>query len=156
MVLQPLDPWLLPQVDIDKNGRIDKDEYLSYFSLVTGLMEDDEFTAIYNDLLESFEGQSSNDGQGMEEFPGERLVKLQLLFQGWDPKNTGAVPKDVLFVLSRACEQYTEKEAGSVIKEVSEVVSRKDFIQACLNISLHKMKDEDFDAVIDPLLEKRL
>lgn len=147
---------MMEEVDIDKNGRIDKDEYLSYFSLVTGLMEDEEFTAIYSDLLESFEGQSVNEGQGMEEFPGERLVKLQLLFQGWDPKNTGAVPKDVLFVLARACEQYTEKEAGSVVKEVAEAVSRKDFIQACLHIGLHKMKDTDFDVVIDPLLEKRL
>merc|ERR1711966_177961 len=79
---------MMEEIDIDKNGRIDKEEYLSYFSLVVGLMPDSEFLPIYNDLVESFEaaGVASAEAQSeaADAIPGERLVKLQMLFQGWD------------------------------------------------------------------------
>merc|ERR1712070_1341436 len=34
---------MMEEIDIDKNGRIDREEYLSYFSLCVGLMDDSQF-----------------------------------------------------------------------------------------------------------------
>jgi len=149
---------MMEEVDIDKNGRVDKDEYLSYFSLVVGLMEDVEFLPIYNDLMESFEGfqDAQGDTDESDKIPGERLLKLQMLFQSWDPKNSGAVPKDLVFVLARACEPFTDSDAEKTCADVPDIVSRKEFISACVAMGVHTVKDKDFDAVIDPLLEKRL
>jgi len=145
---------MIEEIDIDKNGHIDKEEYLSYFSLCVGLMPDEQFMPIFNDLLESFEGGDKEDESEVDVIPGERLVKLQLLFQGWDPKNTGNVPRDIVFVLARASEQFTQKDATEVVETVPEVVSRKDFITACLQVGMHTVSDSQFDEIVDPLLEK--
>jgi len=115
---------MMEEIDIDKNGRVDKEEYLSYFSLVVGLMDDSHFNSIYNDLVESLEGAGADDGEEAK-IPGERLVKLQMLFQGWDPKNSGTVPRDIVAVLARSCEEYTKKEANTIVDKVAEVVSAR-------------------------------
>jgi len=145
---------MMEEIDIDKNGHIDREEYLAYFSLCVGLMEDADFLPIYLDLLESFEAQAEDAESEADMIPGERLVKLQMLFQGWDPRNTGTVPRDIVFVLARACEPYTQKDPTELIDKIPEVVARKDFITACLQIGLHSVAGNQFDDVIDPLLAK--
>jgi len=144
---------MMEEIDVDKNGCVDKEEYLSYFSLCVGLMDDAEFLPIYEDLLESFEGAQPAESE-VDVIPGERLVKLQMLFQGWDPKNTGNVPRDVVFLLARVAEAYTGKDANDAVEGIPEVVSRKEFITSCLAVAMHTVSDKEFDAILDPLLEK--
>jgi len=146
---------MMEEIDLDSNGRIDQEEYLSYFALVVGMMDDTEFLPIYSDLLDSFDAGATEDPEE-NKIPGERLVKLQMLFQGWDPKNSGSVPRDIITVLARACEAYTQKEANEVMQKVPEVVSRKAFVTACILVGLQKVTDQQFDAIVDPLLEKKI
>ena len=73
-----------------------------------------------------------------------------------DPKNSGSVPRDIITVLARACEAYTQKEANEVMQKVPEVVSRKAFVTACILVGLQKVTDQQFDAIVDPLLEKKI
>jgi len=145
---------MMEHIDIDNNGCVDREEYLAYFSLCVGTMEDDEFAPIYKELLDSFDAGQAEESE-VDAIPGERLVKLQMLFQGWDPKNSGSVPRDIVFLLARNCEQYTEKDANEIIEKVPEVVSRTDFISACVQLGMQNITDEQFDSVLDPLLEKR-
>merc|ERR1711988_619639 len=135
---------MMEEIDIDKNGRIDKEEYLSYFSLVVGLMPDSEFLPIYNDLVDSLQANGASTEEAMDAsgaIAGERLVKLQMLFQAWDPKNSGTVPRDIIMMLARAGEAHTEKDPSEVMEHIPEGVSRKEFITACLAIGLHMITD---------------
>lgn len=145
---------MMELIDIDKNGSVDKEEYLAYFSLCVGTMDDVEFANIYTELLESFDVGAGEESE-VDVIPGERLVKLQMLFQGWDPKNSGSVPRDIVFLLARNCEPFTKKDANEVVEKIPEVVSRKDFISACVELGMQTISDEQFDGVVDPLLEKR-
>lgn len=146
---------MLEEIDINKDGQIDKQEYLSYFSLVVGLMEDSDFKPIYDDLLDSIQGaQEAQEETLTDQIPAERLVKLQMLFQGWDPKNSGSITRDVVFLLARATEKYTGVDATEAAEGVPETVTRKDFIAVCVAIKIHTLSDEDFDAVMEPLLER--
>lgn len=146
---------MMEEIDIDGNGRIDREEYLSYFSLCVGMMDDATFQPIYEDLVESFEGPPAGESEA-DLFIPERLVDLQQLFQGWDPKNTGSVPRDIVFLLARACEKHTGADASEVMQKVPEEVNRKDFLAACVMNKMHEFTDEQFTAVVGPLLEKRL
>jgi len=142
---------LMEEIDIDKSGSINREEFLSYMSLIVSHMKDENFLPIYHSILERYEDSNPAESD-FDMMPGERLVKLQDLFLIWDSKNTGAVSRDLVSALARACEPLTNKDPASIVAQVPEVVERKDFIAACILVGLHSITDQAFDGLIDSLL----
>ena len=70
-------------------------------------MDLEAFDQVCTDLMDVLQGVVHPE-ENPNAIAGERMVKLKMLFQGWDPKNSGEVPRDIVYLIAQVCEQHIE------------------------------------------------
>eukprot|EP00656_Telonema_subtile_P024986 TRINITY_DN27125_c0_g1_i2.p1 TRINITY_DN27125_c0_g1~~TRINITY_DN27125_c0_g1_i2.p1 ORF type:complete len:362 (+),score=160.11 TRINITY_DN27125_c0_g1_i2:160-1245(+) len=146
---------VLELIDVEGSGRLNKNEYLNFFSLVSGDMSEELFEQVHNELLDILNGVVQLDVDP-DMVTGDKLVRLKMLFRGWDPAGAGHVPKDTVYLLAQAF--YTAGlpiEVGDIVGLVKEVVPLEDFYKACIAMRLEHVSTDEFNKVMDPLLQQR-
>jgi len=146
---------IVEQIDIEHNGRVDKDEFLNFFSLVSGAMDDDTFDQVIQELFETLKGVVKvNVDPDM--VTGDKMLQLKMLFQGWDSQGTGQVPRDTLYLLAQACQQAgMDVDVGEISESVPDTVTLAQYFEVCTRLKLQRLDSDQFDQILGPLLEQR-
>jgi len=146
---------VLEVIDVEESGRITKNEFLNLFSLVSGDMDEKLFSQVNIELLDILNGvvQKPLDPDMVT---GHKLVQLKMLFQGWDPKHTGKVPRDLVYLLAQAFyDAGLPTDVNEIVSTVGDMVPLEQFYGACISMRLEHVSKPEFDAVVDPLLNQR-
>lgn len=146
---------MLEEIDVECNGQINQDSYMDFFSLISGDMDLEAFDQVCTDLMDILQGVV-HPAENPNAIAGERMVKLKMLFQGWDPKNSGEVPRDIVYLIAQTCQaQGVNVDPAEINSSVPDMVSRDDFFDVCARMQMKGLDDETFNAILDPLLEQR-
>ena len=94
--------------------------------------------------------------EDIDPLTADRMVKLRMLFSGWDPKSTGQVPRDLIYLMAQACQAAgADLDPSQINSKVPDMLSREAFFDACLTMQMKECDDTRFNAIVDPLLEQR-
>lgn len=146
---------VLEQIDIEHNGRVDKDEFLDFFSLVSGDMPDNLFDQVVKELFDTLKGVVKVS-VNPDMVTGDKMLQLKMFFQGFDSKGTGSVPRDTVYVLAQAChEAGMEVDVAEITDSVGDEVTLEQFFDVCTTLKLERLDATKFNGIMGPLLEQR-
>jgi len=146
---------MLEEIDVECNGQINQHSYIDFFSLISGDMEQPAFDRVCADLMDILQGVVTPQ-ENPNAIGGERMVKLKMLFQGWDPKNSGQVPRDIVYLIAQACQSNgVNIDPAQINSTVEDSVSRDAFFDVCARMQMKGLDDATFSGIVDPLLEQR-